>query len=134
MSLSLTLKPRLSEKAYGLSQSNVFVFDVPANANKHTVARAVVAQFDVKVTNVNLANIKGKAKSTVYKKRRGPAGKQNDVRKAYVTLAKGSSLPFFAAVEEANAKEAEAAEKAAKAEAKANKKASKAAPDNKENK
>jgi large subunit ribosomal protein L23 len=126
MDAHVVLKPRLSEKAYGLSTArNVYVFDIPANANKHSVARAVALQFDVKVTNVNLTTIKGKSKVTVYKKRRGPAGKQNDVKKAYVTLAEGNSLPFFQAIEEAEAKDAKIAEQAAKALEKADKKAAK---------
>jgi len=126
MDTQLILKPRLSEKAYGLSTvRNVYVFDVPADANKHSVARAVAAQFEVTVTKVNLTNIKGKAKATIYNKRRGPVGKQNDTRKAYVTLAKGDTLPFFQAIEEAEAKDAKAAEQAAKALEKADKKAAK---------
>jgi large subunit ribosomal protein L23 len=126
MDSHIVLKPRLSEKAYGLSTArNVYVFDVPAGTNKHSVARAVTSQFSVVVTGVNLTNIKGKAKATVYKKRRGPVGKQNDVRKAYVTLAAGNSLPFFQAIEEAEAKDVKAAEAAAKALEKADKKAAK---------
>ncbi len=126
MDTHVVLKPRLSEKAYGLSTArNVYVFDVPTGANKHTVARAVAAQFSVTVSNVNLTNLKGKAKVTVYKKKRGPAGKQNDTKKAYVTLAKGDTLPFFQAIEEAEAKDAKVAEQAAKALEKADKKAAK---------
>jgi large subunit ribosomal protein L23 len=126
MNTDLILKPRLSEKAYGLSTArNVYVFDVPSTANKHAVARAVASQFSVVVTNVNLTNIKGKAKATVYNKRRGPVGKQNDIKKAYVTLAEGNSLPFFQAIEEAEAKDAKASEAAAKALEKADKKAAK---------
>src|ERR1035437_1105010 len=118
MNEPLTLIPRMSEKAYGLSQSlNTYVFDVPKTATKHTVARAVATQFDVTVENVNVINIGGKLKRTVRKGGRGSApGKQNDTRKAYVTLKKGDSLPLFAAVEEEEKKSekiAEAAEKAA---------------------
>ncbi|MDB5166773.1 MAG: ribosomal protein [Candidatus Saccharibacteria bacterium] len=94
---SITLKPRMSEKAYQLSLAkNTYVFDVPGDANKHTVARAVAAQFDVVVTKVNISNLDGKAKRTVTK-RRQVAGRKNDIKKAYVTLAEGNSLPFFAA-------------------------------------
>ena len=46
----IVLKPRMSEKAYALSQSeNTFVFDVPLNANKATVTDAVTKQFKVTV-------------------------------------------------------------------------------------
>lgn len=98
----LILKPRMSEKAYGLSQTrNTYVFDVPGDANKHTVARAVAAQFDVTVTNVNIANIAGKAKRTVRKNGRSVNGHQSDLSKAYVTLKEGDTLPIFAALEQA---------------------------------
>jgi large subunit ribosomal protein L23 len=96
MDKTIVLKPRVSEKAYALSASQVYVFDVPADANKHVVARAVAAQFNVVVANVNIANIKGKAKRTIRKGGRVSQGRQNDIKKAYVTLQEGSSIPLFA--------------------------------------
>ena len=103
MDKTLFLLPVLSEKAYALSQArNTYVFAIPKDANKHTVARAVAAQFEVTVTNVNVVNIAGKAKRTVRKSGRAVNGYQNDTRKAYVTLKDGDSLPIFAALEEDN--------------------------------
>ncbi len=107
MSKTLVLKPRISEKAYGLSQErSTFVFDVPKSANKHQVAGAVEAQFGVTVKTVNIANIKGKAKRTVRKGGRPMAGRQNDTKKAYVLLAEGQTLPIYAAQEEDSKKSA----------------------------
>ncbi|HEY1835664.1 MAG TPA: 50S ribosomal protein L23 [Candidatus Saccharimonadales bacterium] len=126
MDKTLTLKPRMSEKAYGLSQSqNVYVFDVPKGTNKHSVARAVTAQFEVTVERVNVANVKGKAKRTIRKGGRATPGRQSDTRKAYVTLKSGDSLPIFAAVEEAEAKSEKTAELMEKAAEKRAKKESK---------
>jgi large subunit ribosomal protein L23 len=108
MSKTITLRPRLSEKTYGLSEKRVYVVDVPTDANKHTVARAVEAQFEVKVSAVNIVNIKGKAKRVVSltgKRMVNKNGKRPDIKKAYVTLAEGHSLPFFAAIEEEEAQE-----------------------------
>lgn len=126
MDKSIVLLPRLSEKTYGLSQTrNTYVFDVPKSANKHSVARAVTAQFEVTVEKVNIANIDGKAKRTIRKRGRISLGKQVDIKKAYVTLKEGDSLPLFAAVEESEAKSeriAKAAEKAAEKAAKKEKK------------
>ncbi len=62
---AIALRPRLSEKTYGLSESRVYVVDVPKDVNKHTVARAVEAQFEVKVAKVNIINMKGKSKRVV---------------------------------------------------------------------
>lgn len=121
MSKSLILRPRLSEKTYGLSESRVYVVDVPKTANKHGVARAIEAQFEVKVTKVNITNIKGKSKrvmSVTGKRYSNAQGTQNDIKKAYVTLAEGNSLPFFAAVEEEEQKEQKLQEQVDKAAAK----------------
>lgn len=124
--LSLVLKPRVSEKAYGLSQvRNTYVFDVERAANKHSIARAVSEQYGVTVTEVNVINQKGKVKRTVRKGGRPSMGRQSDVKKAYVTLKQGDSLPIFAAIEEAEAKETKLAEKMEKANEKAAKKAEK---------
>ncbi len=101
MSMILTLKPRVSEKSYALSQAhNVYVFQVPSEANKLTVGAAVASQFKVTVTDVNITNIKGKPKSTVRKGRRGANGKRSDMKKAFVTLKEGDTIPIFAAQEQ----------------------------------
>jgi large subunit ribosomal protein L23 len=124
--LDLVLKPRMSEKAYGVSQlHNTYVFDVDGDANKHSVARAVSEQYAVTVTSVRVVNQKGKVKRTVRKGGRPSMGRQSDVKKAYVTLKAGDTLPIFAAIEEAEAKEAEVQTKVDQAAAKADKKAEK---------
>jgi large subunit ribosomal protein L23 len=118
---TITLRPRLSEKTYALSEQRVYVIEVPKGVNKHGVARAIEAQFEVKVVNVNMTNIPGKPKrvmSLTGKRVKNAEGKRNDIRKAYVTLAEGNSLPFFAAVEEEEQKEQAVQEKVDKAAAK----------------
>ena len=123
------LKPRLSEKAYGTAQAtNTYVIDVPAEMNKQEIAAAVTRQFEVTVKSVRVVNRKGKTKrvmNTTGKRYSNRQGVQSDIKKAYITLAAGSHLPFFEA-EEAEAKEAvKAEEKAAKKNDKAEKKTSK---------
>src|SRR4051794_3606320 len=132
MSKTITLRPRLSEKTYGLSANRVYVIEVPLDANKHTVARAVEAQFEVKVDKVNMTNINGKAKriiSLTGKRMRNAQGKRNNIKKAYVTLAKGQSLPFFEAIEAEDEQEQKAQQQfdkvAAKQAAKEDKKTDK---------
>jgi large subunit ribosomal protein L23 len=121
--LRLVLKPRLSEKAYGLSQlRNTYVVDVPGTANKHTVARAIESQFDVKVIKLNLTVIKGKAKRTVKKNGKATPGRESNTKKAYVTLLAGQSLPFFNAIEEEQEKQTKTSETLAKAAEKIEKK------------
>ena len=98
------LKPRMSEKTYAQSENGVFVFLVDKNLNKHQIAEAVEKTYDVQVTKVNSVVQKGKEKR-VYRNRKFENGTRSDMKKAYVTLAEGQSIPIFAAVEEAEAKE-----------------------------
>jgi large subunit ribosomal protein L23 len=101
MDKTMVLIPRVSEKAYGLSQvRNTYIFDVPKSANKLTVAQAVAAQFEVTVTNVNITNKVGKVKRTTRKGGRATMGKDVDIKKAYVTLKTGDSIAIFASQEE----------------------------------
>ncbi len=101
MSKSIVLKPRVSEKAYAMSEAtNTYVFDVPSDVNKHRIADAVKAQYEVTVTDVRIANISGKEKRSYRKRGRNVVAQRSDVRKAYVTLKEGDKLPIFAAVEE----------------------------------
>jgi len=118
---NITLKPRISEKAYGLSQSsNTFVFEVPTDLNRLSVALAVAAQFNVNVEKVNIANIKGKTKRSVRKGGKSVFGNRTNRKYAYVTLKTGDTISVFAAEEEK-------AEKAAKLQENLAKRASKAA-------
>jgi large subunit ribosomal protein L23 len=121
MSRNITLRPRLNEKTYGLSERRVYVFDVEKEVNKHSIARAVESQFEVKVLEVNTAVAKGKTKRVVSvsgKRYTNSQGKRSDVKKAYVTLAEGQSLPFFEAIEEEEQQEQATQEKFDKAAAK----------------
>ena len=96
MEKTLVLEPRISEKAYGLSEArNTYVFNVPKKANKQLIADAVQAQFNVTVEAVNTVLVKGKRKRTVRKGGRPVMGKQNDVKKAYVRLKAGDSIAIF---------------------------------------
>ena len=100
MSKTLLLKPRLSEKAYGLSeQGNTYVFDVPISANRHTVGAAVASQYGVGVVSVKIANTARKPIRAYKKRGRNITSARAGVRKAYVTLASGDKLPLFAAAE-----------------------------------
>lgn len=97
MSKSLSLNPRLSEKAYALSElTNTYIFDVPYSANRHTIARAVEAQYEVDVKSVRIAGVPGKTGRNIRRGRIVGQNKRSDIRKAYVTLNDGDKLPLFA--------------------------------------
>lgn len=94
--MSILITPRATEKAYGQSQKNVYVFNVPLDANKQQIADAVSEQFSVTVSNVATAVQAGKAIRFSRGKKRYPGTtNRKDTKKAYVTLAEGSSIQIF---------------------------------------
>lgn len=85
------LGPHISEKATIVAEgSQQVVFRVATDATKPEIKKAVEQLFDVKVTGVNVVNVKGKTKRT----QRG-LGKRSNVRKAYVCLADGHDIDFI---------------------------------------
>lgn len=104
MSKTLVLKPRLSEKTYAMSENlNVYTFEIPADATKHTVAHAIKSQYDVTPVSVRIAAVPGKSQRSYRRGGRSVlSGRRSNIRKAYVTLKEGAKLPIYAAVEEAN--------------------------------
>jgi large subunit ribosomal protein L23 len=79
--------PVITEKATIASENNQVVFKVARNATKPQIKAAVEKLFDVKVTAVNTLLRKGKTKAF-----RGIHGRQQDVKKAVVTLADGHRI------------------------------------------
>lgn len=94
---NIVIIPRATEKAYGLvTKDNTYVFNVPSTANKQQITAAVEAQFEVKVTNIKTLVQSGKAIRFSRGKRSQPGNTtRKDIKKAYVTLAKGDSIKVF---------------------------------------
>ncbi len=112
---SIAISPRLSEKGYGLSNSRVYVVEADASLNRQTIKAAVEAQFDVSVIKINIINLKGKTKRSITKGgRRVSNGRDKSVKKVYLTLKEGQSLPFYDAIEEEEKKSEQVQEKMAK--------------------
>jgi large subunit ribosomal protein L23 len=97
----LALKPRISEKAFALSElTNTYIFDAPVDANKMDIAAAVASQFSVSVVSVRIAGVPGKTvRSYRQRGRRSINASRSNIRKAYVTLKEGDNLPLFAATD-----------------------------------
>ncbi len=94
--MSILLTPRATEKAYGLSAQNTYVFDVPLSVNKKQVAEAVAAEYNVTVKSVTTIVQNGKAVRFSRGKNRYPGTtNRKDSKKAYVRLAEGSSIQVF---------------------------------------
>jgi large subunit ribosomal protein L23 len=87
----ILLKPRITEKASASegTRSSV-VFEVPLDASKIEVRKAVEEAFNVDVHQVRTMIVRGKIK------RRGRfIGKRSNYKKAIVTLAEGQDVDLF---------------------------------------
>lgn len=88
--LKVLLSPIISEKSTQIGEKNNQVaFRVTPDATKPEIKAAVELLFKVRVAEVKVLNVKGKAK------RHGKtAGRRRDTRKAYVCLAEGQEINF----------------------------------------
>ena len=89
----MIVAPVITEKATIASDLNQYVFRVRTDATKPQIKAAVEKLFDVKVTAVNTLIRKGKAKMF-----RGRPGRQQDLKKAVVTLADGHRIDITTGV------------------------------------
>ena len=91
--MKVLLAPMVSEKTARLADRNrQYAFKVVPNATKPEIREAVEMLFDVKVTGVQVSNVRGKTK------RFGQTfGKRSDWKKAFVTLAEGNDINFMGA-------------------------------------
>ena len=86
-------KPRITEKGSMMAETKpVVVFEVPLDANKTEIRKAVQAVFNVEVHQIRTMVVRGKLK------RRGRyIGKRSNWKKAIVTLVDGQEIDFFGA-------------------------------------
>ena len=83
----------ITEKTTLLMQENKYTFQVPLNANKVEIRKAVESIFNVKVEKVATIRVLGKTK------RMGRTmGKRSDYKKAIVTLKAGETIELFEGV------------------------------------
>ena len=89
--MKVLLAPHVSEKTTRVAdQANQVVFRVMPDASKTEIKKAVELLFEVKVSSVQVANMKGKLK------RFGQSiGRRKSWKKAYVTLAEGQDIDFI---------------------------------------
>jgi large subunit ribosomal protein L23 len=86
--LKVLMGPHVSEKATLLADAaNQHVFKVATDATRDEIKAAVEKLFEVQVSSVRVANMKGK------RKRFGRfEGRRSNWKKAYVTLAEGQDI------------------------------------------
>ena len=90
----LLKRPRITEKGSRAAETQpTAVFEVPLDANKIEIAKAVQALFGVEVVEVRTMIVRGKIK------RRGRSiGKRPNWKKAVIRLAEGQDIDFFGGV------------------------------------
>ena len=91
--MTVLLGPHVSEKTTDVGERhNQIVFKVRRDSNKTEIRRAVEMMFEVKVSDVQVVNCRGKIK------RFGQEwGQRQHWKKAYVTLAEGENIDFLGA-------------------------------------
>lgn len=91
--LQILLAPHISEKTTAAADaSNQHTFRVITDATKTEVKQAVEKMFNVKVSKVQVINVKGKSKRFGQR-----VGKRSDWRKAIVALEAGQDIELAGA-------------------------------------
>ncbi|MDH5518636.1 MAG: 50S ribosomal protein L23 [Gammaproteobacteria bacterium] len=91
--LQVLLAPHVSEKTTAAADAvNQHVFKVATNATKTEIKQAVEKLFNVKVSKVQVVNVKGKSKRFGQR-----LGKRSDWRKAYIALEAGQDIELAGA-------------------------------------
>lgn len=83
-------RPLITEKTTQLVEQGKYTFEVMQGVNKVEVKKAVEELFNVEVVDVNIINVRKKARRVGKHEGFRPA-----VRKAIVTLAEGQTLDVF---------------------------------------
>jgi len=86
---SVILSPRITEKAVGQNDKNVYSFIVSRTATKYTVSDAVKALFKVTPVKVNIVN---KSPRQFMSRSKGRVQSEKGMKKAYVYLKKGDRI------------------------------------------
>jgi len=97
----ILVTPVTTEKAYGQSLKNIYVFNVPMTANKQQIKAAIETHYEVTIVAIKTLVQSGKAIRFSRGKNKYPGTtKRVDSKKAYVTLAAGNSIAVFEQPEE----------------------------------
>ena len=95
--MSVLKKPLVTEKVSALNEKCKYGFFVDIKANKVEIKKAVEKQYGVTVESVNTMSVMGKLK-TRYTKAGVLSGRQQNYKKAIVTLAQGEVIDFYSNV------------------------------------
>ena len=89
---TVLVEPHISEKVSILGDTaNQYAFKVTKDATKAEIREAVQTLFNVEVSKVTTANVKGKTKRSM----RGGITRKKTWKKAYVTVAQGQEIDYM---------------------------------------
>lgn len=86
---SVIIKPRITEKAVGMSEKNVYTFIVRRDATKYDVRDAVKTIFGVTPVKINIVN---KTPRQYSSRTKGRTITESGMKKAYVYLKQGDTI------------------------------------------
>jgi large subunit ribosomal protein L23 len=90
--MSVLIAPHVTEKtSLAMQNHNQYTFRVRREATKTDIKKAVELMFEVKVAGVQVVNEPGKSRRFGQR-----AGRTQDWKKAYVSLAQGQSIDYEA--------------------------------------
>ena len=91
------VSPVITEKTTEQMETSLYTFVVNERANKHDIARAVEALWDVKVEGVRTMRYPGKAKRALLGRmaRNWNLGRRASYKKAVVQLVQGDEIEFY---------------------------------------
>ena len=95
--IGIIIRPIITEKITELGDKRQYAFEVPLNVNKIEVGKAVEKKFNVKVTSIRTAVVKGKRKTQLTRRGRFE-GHTKTWKKAIVTLKEGDKIDYFETV------------------------------------
>ena len=91
--LEVLRRPVITEKSTSLQEEGKYAFEVSSRSNKILIKAAVEKAFNVKVTAVNVMNVRGKTKLIGRRRVR-----MSSWKKAIVTLKEGEKIELFEGV------------------------------------
>ena len=91
------VSPVVTEKTTAQMESSLYTFVVNERSNKHEIARAVEALWDVKVADVRTMRYPGKAKRAMMGRmvKNWDLGRTASYKKAVVQLVDGDQIEFY---------------------------------------
>ncbi len=96
-SYDVIVSPVVTEKTTEQMAASLYTFVVNKRANKHEIARAVEALWDVKVEDVRTMRYPGKAKRALLGRmaKNWDLGRRASYKKAVVQLTPGDEIEFY---------------------------------------